>query len=128
MASWVTLEEEEEENKELHLAAVGKKKVSKKGALKKAEERGKRWNKVFSTLLKSGEKRLENEIRLLLMEERGDRGMERRKSFESFVKHSEEWGAERTILQKRIGGLKEALEFMIERHGMPNESVGKNLK
>ena len=69
-----------------------------------------------------------DEIRLLLMGERGDWGMERKNSCERFVKHSEEWRAERKILQARILGLQEDLEFMVERHGMPNESDGKNLK
>jgi len=40
VASWATLQDEEEENKELHLAAAGKKKVSKKMGLEKG--RGKR--------------------------------------------------------------------------------------
>ena len=128
VASWATQENGEMEEKQLPVAAVKKRRVSTKGALGKAERTKNRWNKVFDTLLKSGAKRSVDEIRLLLMGERGDWGMERKNSCERFVKHKEKWNAEAKVLQARIEGLQEALEFMIERHGMPNKSDGKNLK
>ena len=128
VASWATQENEGDEKKELPVAAVKKTKMSKKGAVGRAARIELLWSSVMESLQKSGAAGHAAEIRSLWQMEKTAWGQERRKSCEHFVKEKEKWNAEAKILKCRIQGLQEALEFMIERYGMPNESDGKNLK